>query len=410
MAFMPATTSSRGKQKMTTSNKGSATTSPESASPSLRSFARTPISATSSSALRTAPAAPSETLRPREAQVTDPDFAASVLDPHGITFLPTGLGVSIVDHLGLKHLGQAAAERYKAYSSIFPLEETWIGPIQPLERVQEEYAAMRHLGLDEAEFQAFARKEIFRSEPRNVLAKVEQRLSPVRLLKHTRKILDERQWLMPPLQQSDILAKTYEWIVEPDCAYHVSDQCFQDGYRNKLGRQTAVTKRGICPYLTVQFEKDREVSAGTARNQIAVHGSLALYNRWLLKKIALDTNAAKCMKEAHGKRLPTDKSDEAEWSEEAKKHIRHYAIIFQASNWELFCLTPKSYERWTGCEIASLTNNCCESVKGVEKLIQAVNDVHFWGLSTHAASCKADITLQVASPPNADTSDLSIVD
>lgn len=71
---------------------------------------------------------------------------------------------------------------------------------------------------------------------------------------------------------------------------------------------------------------------------------------------------------------------------------------------------PKTFPDWAGCDMATIhSGNCC-ILTDVEKLMGAVNDIHYWGLEVHGKSCKADVYVKVRSDPQADSNDISILE
>ncbi|KAI3322867.1 hypothetical protein HD806DRAFT_117386 [Xylariaceae sp. AK1471] len=172
---------------------------------------------------------------------------------------------------------------------------------------------------------------------------------------------------------------------------NVSLQAFKSSFRTDIQQQVSVVQqRAFCPYLTIEFKKD-EGSLATARHQVTVASAIALYNRYRLKCAAL--------------RMSGD-----EWSEEHKNQMRHYGITFAASSWNLWCTVPKTFPDWTGCNMSTIQSGNCCILTDVQKLVNAVNDIHYWGLQIHGKSCKADMYAKVCSDPHADSNDISILD
>lgn len=270
--------------------------------------------------------------------------------------------------------------------------DVWLEPTPDrMNYIRREYKAMQVYGSNEAEYSASALRDIFLDGPRHPWLPEEEGEKcwlPVRMLQFVCKPPQD-QWHPPPLIHPS--TKRYEWDIRPDCAYYVSLQAFKSNFRTDIQQHVLVVQhRAFSPYLTIEFKRD-ECSLATARYQVAVASAIALYNRYCLKARALQATRT-------------------EWSEKDKNQMRHYGITFTASSWNLWCTVPKTFPEWTGCDMATIhSGNCCV-LTDVEKLISAVNDIHYWGLEVHGKSCKADIYAKVRSDPQADSNDISILE
>ncbi|KAI1184663.1 hypothetical protein F5B17DRAFT_70602 [Nemania serpens] len=179
-------------------------------------------------------------------------------------------------------------------------------------------------------------------------------------------------------------------FIETNCAYHVSLQAFQPGFRSKVRKHVSVVQqRAFCPCLTIEFKKDEE-NIDTARHQVAVSSAMSLYNRYLLKSLTLQASGAS-------------------WSEEDQSQMRHYGITFTGSNWNLWCTVPKAFTEWTGCTVSSIYSADCRTLVGIQQLVEFLNDIHYWGLEVHGKFCKKDIHVKTRSDPSADTRNVSLL-
>ncbi|KAF2804512.1 uncharacterized protein BDZ99DRAFT_467519 [Mytilinidion resinicola] len=322
------------------------------------------------------------------AKVTDVDFIETVLEPCGITIQNKGVNKDLLKHFGILELPSDPKDRLDAYRGAHDLE-VWLAP--DTASIQREYKAMRVFDSNEAEHSAYALQDIFLDEPRHPWLPEEdgdQRWLPVRMLQLVRK-LPQDEWLSPPLVDSP--RKRYEWDIRPDCAYHVSLQAFQSGFRPSVRKHVSIVqKRAFCPYLTIEFKRDEETLA-TARHQVAVASAMALYNRYRLKDCALQMSGGN-------------------WLEQDMNQMRHYGITFTGSTWDLWCTVPKTFETWTGCSMSAIYSGDCCILAGVEKLTSTINDIHYWGLMVHGKSCKADIAAKIHSDPDADTNDITLLE
>ncbi|KAL6156915.1 hypothetical protein ACJQWK_06521 [Exserohilum turcicum] len=368
MSYKTETENSKGEERAKSTTLTSASTSGQ---------RRRQTSATSESSLRT--------RREIAAKVTDADFMEAVLESYGIMIQNKGVNKDLCKHFRIQELPHDPKRRLDAYKEIFALD-SWLEP--EIERIQREYKAMRLYGCNEAEHSAYALRDIFLDEPRYPWSTEEdsdQCWLPVRMLQLVRK-LPQDEWLAPPL--IGLLNKRYEWDIRPDCAYHVSLQAFQPGFRPSVRKHVSVVQmRAFCPYLTIEFKKDDETLA-TARHQVAVASAMELYNHYRLKNYALHMSGER-------------------WSEEDKSQMRHYGITFTGSTWDLWCTVPRTFETWTGCEMSTIYSGDCCIRAGVQKLVSIVNDIHYWGLAIHGRSCKADIAAKIRSDLDADTDHIS---
>ncbi|KAF2842628.1 hypothetical protein M501DRAFT_925368 [Patellaria atrata CBS 101060] len=367
MSYTAETASSRGRQREKASSQRS----------------RTPLISAPSSL---------KTGRESAAKIADADFLENVLHPHGVTIENLGVNKDLRKHFSIQDKPSDLKERLNVYKQALALT-AWVE--LDAAQVQQGYQAMRIFECNEAEHSAYALKDIFRDEPKHPWLPEEagdQCLLPIRLLQLIR-IPPQEQWEAPPLITPP--KKRYDWDIRPDCAYHVSLQAFQSGFRPSVRNHVSVVqKRAFSPYLTIEFKKD-EKTLEHARHQVAVHSAIALYNRYRLKSCALH-----CALQMAGR----------PWSEDDKAHMRHYGITFTGSIWNLWYIAPNTFETWTGCSMSCIYSGDCAILSGVQQLAAVINDVHFWGMMVHGQSCKADITAKIRSDPDADTGDITLLE
>ncbi|KAI0868118.1 hypothetical protein GGS24DRAFT_228317 [Hypoxylon argillaceum] len=383
MSFRNHTASSRGKTVGTSSLTGSVVpTSTLSSQQHGRQTASTSAPVSASSRRNKQEAA---------AKVTDADFMESVLEPYGITIKEQGIEMDLRKCFDILELPNEPESRLNIYKQLFA-HDVWLEPtVDRIGYIRREYKAMHVYGSNEAEYSASALRDLFLDGPRYPWLPEEEGEKcwlPVRMLQFVCKPPQDG-WHIPPLIHPP--KKRYEWDIRPDCAYYVSLQAFKSELRAAIQHHVSVTQqRAFSPYLTIEFKRD-EGSIATARYQVAVASSIALYNRFRLKAAALEAT-------------------QSQWSERHKNQMRHYGITFTASRWQLWCTVPKTFPDWTGCIMSSLhTGNCC-ILAGVQKLVSAINDIHYWGLEIHGKSCKADIYAKVHSFPGAGLNDISLLE
>jgi len=328
------------------------------------------------------------------AKVSDTDFADTVLKPYGIEIVLQSGNRNPTTHFHIEHLPIDARDRLKGYQKEYPLENVWLET--DIERIRTQYRSMRVYGSNEAEYLNYTLQDIFANEPLQPWLPEErgdEMWLPVRLLQFVQKPPEDK-WLAPPLLT--LSQKRYAWDIRPDCAYYLSLQAFQSGFRPNVYNNVAVRqKRALCSYLTIEFKKADD-TINTARHQVAAASAIALYNRYLLK---VDAIAARNMDE-----------NKREWRDSDKQQMRHYGITFTGSVWNVWCTVPKTLETWTGCVMSKIFGGDCSSHPSPARLVGVVNDIHYWGLHVHGRSCKNDIAEIVYADPDADTNYITFLE
>lgn len=168
--------------------------------------------------------------------------------------------------------------------------------------------------------------------------------------------------------------------VIPDVSYWISTKGFSLPTRSIAWKFVLVCRleRITCPYFTVDFEKRSDEVTLKATNRVAVAGSRALYNRWLLRD----------------RRVKTEKR---EWTAADWSCMRHYALTMDGSDFWFWCLQPHeealSGNKWTGCRMKFLYQADCTYSHKVEDICDWLNEIHKWGLTEHALSCQDDIEI-----------------
>ncbi|KAI1123187.1 hypothetical protein F5Y10DRAFT_57349 [Nemania abortiva] len=381
MSPLDPTASSRGKRTGTSS------------APRSTTSASTLVSRqTRQQTLLTSAPASGKTKQEPAAKVTDADFPESVLETHGVTIREDGVNQDLRKSFNILDLPSDPKERLDIYKKSFALD-AWLEP--DIIRIRREYKSMQVYQSNEAEYAAYALSNIFLDEPRYPWLPQEEGEKcwlPVRMLQLVCKP-PQTKWHAPPAVNPPKKQCEYKWDIRPDCAYYVSLQAFDPNLRPNIHRHIlALQKRAFCPYLTIEFKKDED-SLAVARHQVAVASAIALYNRYRLKREALEISGG-----------------DLEWSEQHKSQLRHYGITFAASSWILWCTVPKTFPDWTGCTMSDIFSGDCCILPSAQKLVSVINDIHYWGLQTHGKSCKSDIYTKIRSTPDADLNDISILE
>ncbi|KAF2647440.1 hypothetical protein K491DRAFT_699635 [Lophiostoma macrostomum CBS 122681] len=314
-------------------------------------------------------------------------FTTSVLEPHGITIEEFGANQNLGSHFNIEHLPVDPSARLDHYKSQFP-SRVWVQP--DMECVRTEYDAMYRYRMNEAEHRAYALYALFLDEPRYpglLEGAGDLKWLPSRMIKLEKKP-DKRHWQSPPPVTPP--SKSFDWDVCPDCAYHVSLQAFSPAFRRTIKHHVAsAQERAVCPYFTIEFKKDGE-GEQTAMHHLAVASSIALYNRFCLKAVTRQLGGKK-------------------WSADDREQMRHYALTFCGSLWDLYCMVPKTFGFWTGCTMQFISVGDCYFHQDVEKQVGVINDVHYWGLAVHGQSCEQDIVDKICSFSGADMSGIMLM-
>ncbi|KAF2650290.1 hypothetical protein K491DRAFT_683117 [Lophiostoma macrostomum CBS 122681] len=332
------------------------------------------------------------TTLPPAAKVKDADFAAVILEAHGITMQQdtAPMVLRAATYFDIEHLPSDTESRLEAYKEAFPLV-MWLEA--DAETIKKEYLSLQLDESSEAEYADYARGVFFPRAPCGPLLQDDKTVPrgwvPIRLLELVHKPTKVDKWDVPPKLSEP--RKRYDWDIRPDCTYRFSLQAFRSNIRAFVRRHVSIArKRAICPYFTVEFKKDDETACEeTAKHQVAVHSSMALYNRYLLKAGALNGN---------------------EWSETDRQQMKHWGLTLRRSSWELHCTVPKTFATWTGCIMSEVHTGDCLSETDIGYLVGIINDIHYWGLKVHGESCKADISSRIRARPGADVRDLSLLE
>ena len=270
-----------------------------------------------------------------------------------------------------KHFATDSAVDYTALEGI-EASQLWLDPEDNSSaEIVEEYQVMASRQMCEAEYASFATEMFFKRQRRF------QQTPSDRKWRAERTISlfcppEGNNWVAPPSFETD--TQEFKFDVRPDCCYWVSLSGFNDDYRGDLFGVVYVHKDAItCPYFTIEFKKHGQ-SASQAQAKALGAAAVALYNRFLLKKRALE--AAK-----------------TPWAEADKNQMRHYVITFVGSQFVIWILRADfgDDDCWNGCSMSLLYESKCTSASIVRQLKKWINEIHRWGLSGHATSCERDV-------------------
>jgi len=315
---------------------------------------------------------------PRSCNPGASEFEPTVLSPRGIRIQILLASVSAFNHFQIVEPSHEAGRR-KYYQRDERLQHSriWLDANDDfVNGILNEYRCMVALQLPEAEFAAEAFQKLLFQDPRQLICYTERTFVPARALKRVLKPQSEL-WAAPPLLQTMLEPREdYAFDIQPDCMYWISLQAFNPEYREAVAGYVHVndlTEGLLCPYLTVEFSEDAAGSV-KASQKIAVAGSLALYNRYMLRK----------------KRLEQCGLDS---TSDAYRDIRHYGILFQAAYYEVWIVRPDIQEgSWQGCTMSRLYFAKLDmGAPQVRKLIDWLNEIHRWAITEHGPACKLDV-------------------
>ena len=318
----------------------------------------------------------------RKASPSDKDFYEQILKPCGIIIDEEHENVTVWEHFKTEKPGQDHISFYKKKASEHSV--VWLDADEDfLKDVANEYRCMTEGHMCEAEFASYAKEKLFLRDPRVSY----HNFSDLRVWKTDRMLElvakpnegSFKCWLSPPILKNKYSTKTYDFDIRPDCAYWLSLQAFNTNYATKVQHWAFVVKNRVtCPYLFIEFKKD-DNDFSTAKNQLAVAASLALYNRFNL-------------------RIQRIKKDRKSLDPTTFEDIRVYGITLQGASFMVWYIQPELREttcEWAGCIMTRIFHGSCESVFDIEEFIDWINEIHCWGLGVHGPSCQKDIKICV---------------
>lgn len=243
--------------------------------------------------------------------------------------------------------------------------------------IAAQYSFMCAKHLCEAEFATFATETFFLGEKRSTAPVEDRQWRAERMLQLVCPPASNAHWSKPPLLDHSVArSDDFSWDVRPDCAYWVSTRGFNDAYVHNIKGACYVHQGWVlAPYLSVEFKRDDD-TIDVARVQAVVAGSMALYNRFQL-----------CLSANEGA------------TADSIAHLSHYTIVFTGSNYTVWKLRPNFVAEaqvdgsleWNGCSMNLIDQGDCTRSYDVHRLVEWINEIHRWGLATHAPACERDV-------------------
>jgi len=282
-------------------------------------------------------------------------------------------------------------EPYSHFKSTAPLEghlldyrtiegldaaEVWLSLSDAqVERIIEEYQFMKNRGVCEQEYALFATETFLRRQSRFITTPTDRKWRAERmaqLFAPPTETSQRSRWVAPPPFEA---SPKFKFDLRPDCSYWLSLAGFNSEYRGELKKAVYVHDGDwiTCPYFTIEFKKHGQ-SIQQATLQACAAASIALYNRYLLKRRALAVSSE-------------------EWTDVDRAQMKHYIMTFVGTDYDILVLRArfKDSNTWDGCSLMSICDSTGTTQVGVRRLESWINEIHRWGLSVHAAGCQADV-------------------
>ncbi|KAL9049059.1 MAG: hypothetical protein Q9162_007413 [Coniocarpon cinnabarinum] len=174
----------------------------------------------------------------------------------------------------------------------------------------------------------------------------------------------------------------------PDLTYWLRVESFHPSYRSALPFFVCIDSsgKGTCPYMTVEFKKDRDTTLQEAENQLAISSALVVYNRFLLRCQQLRESGQKPLKE---------------WDKAKFNGIKHYGFVFHEFRATLYIVRPAlefpplvgdaDSSCWRGCDIVPLERFDATVTDSILALKKWMNEIHNWGLGEYCDDIVSDL-------------------
>ncbi|KAF2229877.1 hypothetical protein EV356DRAFT_455008, partial [Viridothelium virens] len=278
-------------------------------------------------------------------------------------------------HFGTEKPAMGTQIQYKGLDSMAG-DNIWLDNIDS-KATAEDYVAMQEADFCEEEYATYAKEHLLRGERPAYCTENQRQWFPARMTQLRSAPSLGAHWAPPPLLPASSRGVTdtaeHGFDLRPDCAYWLSLRSFNEDYGFHARNVAFVNKEVTCPYLTIEFKRT-DTKEEEAHRQAAAAGSLARYNRYMLRKGAVS---------ALGR----------QWSEDDTANIKHYAFTFSRTDCTIWVLHMHSDTdgQWTGCEMNYLQSLNCRKAREVRELVDWINEIHRWASSKHAPACENDI-------------------
>jgi hypothetical protein len=345
----------------------------------------------------TAPTSTTASTRERtvkNATVRDADFEDTQLIPRGIEIYRTAdLSLGSVGgahaYFGSETPSNPAREFYRSI-----VQKSLAGRVErdiddgiflsmDADFVQSVHTAYRCLGegkVPEPEFKLYACQHLFIWQYALLANDARRQLCAIRSAEWPLKPheSDLYPWRAPPLlSRNHSPLKPFGFDIHPDCQFWLSDKILNADYRESINHLVHCKAFGaFCPYFSIEFKATTD-DTRIVENQVAVAGSISLFNRYLLKLDAYPQ--------------PTP---------EQLKPVRHYGLTMEKEKWTVWLFEPKiADDGWAGCKTRKLDRGTCMTEQGVRRLLSWINEIHRWGLCEYALGCEEDIKYILSRAP-----------
>ena len=325
-----------------------------------------------------------ESLKSKRNSPYNADFNRNVLAPRWIKIDSSGIPMHAFAHFEVDEPRSDQSrrthytdDRMAAHSSVWvEVDDNFV------ESVAKNYQRMDRRKMCEAEFASYAKEKLLKQDDFLLDKLGERAWKTERMLELVAKPEPDTLWKAPPVLEdlcsaTDLSRSDYSFDLRPDCAYWLSLRAFNPDYLGEVENWAMVIQEEVtCPYVTVEFKKDNLAEA-RATSQVAAAASVALYNRYQVRKKRL---------ELQGK----------QWTPRLTKIIRHYGLTLSGPRFTVWCVEPAlSHYDWAGCEMRVVCRGNCTRNADVRKLIHWINEIHFWGLTKHGPRLAKDVKYSI---------------
>ncbi|KAF2137714.1 uncharacterized protein K452DRAFT_312100 [Aplosporella prunicola CBS 121167] len=330
-----------------------------------------------------------------EARLSSPDFETTVLHPRGVQIIPykfRAKRTTAAQQFRVQRAPQEHKRRYYGQRPALQHSRIWAnGGAATAHKLAQAYEAAQPWRLSARRYANLALRHFFSDEllQRNRAARRMFLCERVDEEPHQPDFYAagaaESDWRSLPVldaetQTLESNSLPFAFDLVPDSVYWLNMQTFPAPWAEMAERSTHVRdNRLLAPYLSVTYRYAAAEEAALARKHVACLAALCVYNRFELRAFAKRCRAA-----------------EPCWSETDVRLTRHYAITLVAHRYNVFVAEARVARggEWRGVLVKWLDMGDLKLESSVEALVDWVNEIHRWGLTTYAAAVREDVEAQ----------------